>query len=69
MLNRKRPINYIAVDKRLKNYVTDAKVIRDMFDGSDHLTVLMKMELHERWRFRKQLREGKTRLIFEKLNI
>jgi len=61
-------IDFIAVDKRLKRDVTDAKVVRGMFERSDHLAVLMKMEVHERWMFRKQIREEKSRLALGKLN-
>jgi len=42
-------IDYIAVDSRLKKDVTDAKVVRAMFEGSDHYAVLMKMKMHKNW--------------------
>lgn len=36
-------IDYTQVDKMLKRDVTDAKVVSDMFDGSDHYTLLLIM--------------------------
>lgn len=44
------------------------KVLRDMFHVSGHLAMFMKMKLHERCMFRKQVSEEKARLVTEKLN-
>lgn len=40
-------IDYVAVDGRLRKDVCDAKVVRGMFDGSDHLAVLTKLRQQE----------------------
>jgi len=40
-------IYFIRVDKRLKSDVADAKMVRGMFERSDHLAVLMKMEVQK----------------------
>ncbi len=44
-------IDYIAVDNRLRREVEDAKVIRGLFSGSDHFTVIAKVRMRERWEF------------------
>ncbi len=41
-------INYIAVDERLKKDVLDARMLRGMFDGSDHYTVITKIQVRRR---------------------
>lgn len=44
-------------------------MVRAMFSGSDHLSALMIMEVHNIWMFRKQLREEKTGFAFENLIV
>ncbi len=39
---QKSMIDDIAVDERIKNDVLDARVVRGMFDGSDHYVVLLR---------------------------
>ncbi len=38
-------IDYIATDEKLRKDVLDAKVVREMFEESDHYTVLAKMKI------------------------
>ncbi len=47
-------IDYVAVDERLRKDVCDAKVVRGMFDGSDHLAVLVKLKMKEKWVYEKK---------------
>ncbi len=47
-------IDYVAVDGRLRKDICDAKVVRGMFDGPDHLAVLTKLRLKEKWVFEKK---------------
>ncbi len=44
-------IDYIAVDEWIKKDVLDARVVRGMFDGSDHYVVLAKVQIRDRWEF------------------
>ncbi len=44
-------IDYIAVDERIKKDVLDARVVRGMFDGSDHYVVLAKVQIRDRWEY------------------
>ena len=37
--------DYIAVDDRLKHNVVDVKVVRGMFDGSNHYTLVAKIQV------------------------
>ncbi len=57
----------MAVDGRLRKDVSDAKVVRGMFDGSDHLAVLTKLRLKEKWVFEKKGGVKKEILKIEKL--
>ena len=51
----------MAVDKILKIIVMDAKVVRDMFEESDHYAELMKMNMSERWKFKRRMeKENET---------
>ena len=59
-------IDYMAVDSRLKSDIVDTKVVRGMFDGSDHFAVLLKMKTCDKWEFKKERREENTRLRLER---
>ncbi len=59
--------DYVAVDGRLKKDICDAKVVRGMFDDSDHLAVLTKLRLKEKWVFEKKGVVKKEILKIEKL--
>ncbi len=60
-------IDYVAVDGRLRKDICDAKVVRGMFDGSDHLAVLTKLRLKEKWVLEKKGGVKKDILKIEKL--
>ena len=45
-------IDYVAVDERLKSEVRDARVVRGMFQDSDHMAVLVRLEVREKWVYR-----------------
>ncbi len=45
--------------KILKEYKTNAKVVRAMFEGSDHYVVLMKIKVIKKWTFKKLVKEEK----------
>ena len=59
-------IDYMAVDKRLRRDVTDVKVVRGMFDCSDHFAVLMKIKVRDSWIFGKVEKGVRKRLRTEK---
>lgn len=42
-------IDYMAVDKKLKADVLDARVVKGMFEGLDHNAVQVRMIMNE-WR-------------------
>ncbi len=42
-------IDYVAVDGRLRKDICDAKVVRGIFNGYDHLAVLTKLRLKEKY--------------------
>ncbi len=44
-------IDYIAVDKRLRKDVMNAKVVRGALEGSDHYAVVVKIMLRDKWQF------------------
>ncbi len=50
--NERSLIDYIAVDERLRKDVCDAKVVRGMFSGLDHFSVVAKIRMRERWEFK-----------------
>ncbi len=45
-------IDYIAVDNRLRREVEDSKVVRGLFNGSNHFAVVAKVRMRERWEFK-----------------
>ena len=59
-------IDYMAVDKSLKRDVTDAKVVRGMFDCSDHFAVLMKLKMRDKWIFGRVEKGERRRLRSER---
>ncbi len=50
--NDRSLIDYRAVDNRLRREVEDAKVVREMFSGSDHFAVVAQVRMRERWEFK-----------------
>ncbi len=50
--NEKSMTNYLGVDNGLRREVEDAKVVRGMFSGSDHIAVVAKARMKERWEFK-----------------
>lgn len=44
-INKKCLNEYVSVGKRLTSYVTDTKVVKAMFKGTDHYAVLKKMKV------------------------
>ncbi|MCP5003018.1 MAG: hypothetical protein GY941_03575 [Planctomycetes bacterium] len=44
-------IDYIAVDERLRKDVLDAKVVRGMYEGSDHYMVMARMRVRMEWEY------------------
>ena len=61
-------IDYVVVDKRLRNEVMDARVVRGMFPDSDHFAVLTKVRMQVVWRWKKERKEVEVRVAKEKLN-
>ncbi|WP_435362550.1 hypothetical protein, partial [Klebsiella pneumoniae] len=55
----------MAVDKSLKRDVTDAKVVRGMFDCSDHFAVL-KLKMRDKWIFGRVEKGERRRLRSER---
>ena len=51
-MEQKGLIDYVAVDERLKSEVRDARVVRGMFQDSDHMAVLVRLEVREKWAYR-----------------
>ncbi len=60
-------IDYVAVDERLRKDVSDAEVVRRMFDGSDHLAVLAKLKMKKKWMYEKKGGVKKEIVKIEKL--
>ena len=61
-------IDYIAVDERLKKDVMDAKVVRGLFQGSDHFAVLAEVRTKVRWVHETRDQEERKVLATERLN-
>ncbi len=55
------------VDGRLRKDICDAKVVKGMFDGSDHLAVLAKLRMKEKWVYEKKGGIKKEIVKIEKL--
>ncbi len=61
---------YIAVDERIKKEVVDARVVRGMFDGSDHYVVIAKIQIRDRWEYGKKCKsEGRQVIASERLGM
>lgn len=56
--SKKGLTEYMAVDKRLKIDVTDAKVVRGTFEESDLYAVLMDMAMNNRVKVKEQTGSG-----------
>ncbi len=55
-------INYIAIHNWLRREVEDTKVIRGLFNDSDHFAVVAKVRMRERWESKgKGGREGERK--------
>ncbi len=52
--------DYIRVDKKLRKDVLEAKVVRGMFDVTDHYVVLAKIKLRDRWKYGKSDDNGRV---------
>ncbi len=50
---QKSLIDYIAVDERIKKDVLDARVMRELLDGSDHYAVVAKIKIRGMWEYSK----------------
>ncbi len=62
-------IDYIAVDERINKDVLDPRVMRGLFDGSDHYAVVAKIEIRSRWEYRKKCKsKGRQVIASERLN-
>ncbi len=48
---QKSMIDYMAVDERIKKEVVDARVVKGMFDESDHYVVVAKIQIRDRWEY------------------
>ncbi|MEL7177812.1 MAG: reverse transcriptase domain-containing protein [Pseudomonadota bacterium] len=53
-VEQKGLIDYVAVDERIRRDVMDAKVVRGMFQDSDHYAVMARIRLKEKWEFRER---------------
>ena len=66
---QKSMIHYMAVDERLKKDVLDARVVRGMFDGSDHYAVVAKIQIRGRWEYGKKCKsKGRQVIASERLD-
>ena len=52
-------IDYKAVDEKLRKDVLDAKVVRGMFERSDHYTVLAQIRIRCKWEYGRSNGRGK----------
>ena len=65
---QKRLIDYITVDERLKKDVMDARVVRGLFQGSDHFAVLAEIRTKVRWVHGTGNQEERKVVATERLN-
>ena len=65
-VEQKGLIDYVAVDERLKSDVRDARVVRGMFQDSDHMAVLVRLGIREKWIYR-NCREAKVKRVRNEL--
>ncbi len=59
---QKSLMDYTAVDERIKKDVLDARVMRGLFDGSDHYAVVAKIQIRGRWEYSKKCKSKGDRL-------
>ena len=60
---QKSMIDYVIVDQKLRKDVMDAKVVKGMFQGSDHYTVLVKIRMRGKWEYSKSKDRGKVNKV------
>ena len=58
--------DYIALDERLRKDVLNAKVVRGMFEGSDHYTVLAKIRIRGTWEYRSKVKRKVNKVLATK---
>ncbi|KAK4327054.1 hypothetical protein Pmani_002500 [Petrolisthes manimaculis] len=56
-------IDYVAVDERLRKDVLDARVVRGMFQCSDHYAVLARIRVRAKWEYGRKDRGGNEREV------
>ncbi len=65
---QKSMIDYIAVDERIKKEVVDKRVVKGMFDRSDHYVVVAKIQISDLWEYGKKCKsEGRLVIASERL--
>ncbi len=60
---QKSIIDYLAVDERIKKDVLDARVVRGMFDRSNHHVVVAKIRIRGRWEYGKMCKSKGRQVI------
>ena len=65
-VEQKSLIDYVAVDERLRSEVRDARVVRGMFQDSDHMAVLVRLGIKEKWVY-KNSSESKVKRVRNEL--
>ncbi len=60
---QKSLIDYIAVDKRIKKDVLDARMVRELFDGSNYYAVVAKIQIRDIWEYSKKCKSKRRQVI------
>lgn len=64
---QKSLIDYVVLDESMRIWVQDARVVRGMFEGSDHHAVVVKLKVRMKWVGKKRVAQNIERLDWQKL--
>ena len=59
-------IDYVVIDEKLRKWVKDARVVRGIFDVSDHYLVVAEMQVEWKW-IKKEVRKTEEAVDWQQL--
>ena len=64
---QKSLIDYVVLDESMRRWVQDARVVRGLFEGSDHRAVVVKMRVKMKWVGKKVVARNVERVDWQRL--
>ena len=64
---QKSLIDYVVLDESMRRWVEDARVMKGLFEGSDHCVVVVKMRVRMKWVGKKRVTQNLERVDWQRL--